>query len=311
VELKEQAILLLNRRGFARVAQCATCGTTVRCPQCAVPLIYHASTQQLTCHYCNARQPVPDTCRACRKGYLRLRGSGTERIESELHRLFPVSGIARMDTDTTRRRESHRRLYDAIKTQQIGLLVGTQMVAKGLDVPQVTLVGVVSADTALNLPDFRAGERTFDLLTQVAGRAGRGDRPGQVIVQTYCPGHYAIRAASKHDYQAFYRDEIRMRRRLALPPFVHLIELTVQGHRAEAVEKASAALAEQLKLSAGRRIDVLGPAPHRIVRLRKTTRWCVVLKTRSVLPAVRLIRRVLQEGWRFRGLPVIVDVDPL
>jgi len=312
VELKEQAILLLNRRGFARVAQCATCGTTVRCPQCAVPLIYHASTKQLTCHYCNARQPVPDTCRACRKGYLRLRGWGTERIESELHRLFPVSGIARMDTDTTRRRESHRRLYDAIKTQQIDLLVGTQMVAKGLDVPQVTLVGVISADTALNLPDFRAGERTFDLLTQVAGRAGRGDRPGQVIVQTYCPGHYAIRAASQHDYQAFYRDEIRMRRRLSLPPFVHLIELTVQGRPQERVEEAAQGLADALRTSARRlRVTILGPAPHRIVRLRKTTRWCVVLKTRSVLPAVRLIRRVLQEGWRFRGLPVTVDVDPL
>lgn len=312
VDLREQAILLLNRRGFARVAQCPTCGNVVRCPQCAVPLIYHAGAQQMVCHYCNVRQAVPEMCPACRRGYLRLRGAGTERIESELHRLFPASGIARMDTDTTRPRDSHRRLYDAIKTQQIDLLVGTQMVAKGLDIPQVTLVGVVSADTALNLPDFRAGERTFDLLTQVAGRAGRGARPGQVLIQTYCPTHYAIRAASRHDYEAFYQAEIRMRRRLALPPFVHLIELTVQGFRQDRVQDAAEFLARALKARReGGRITLLGPAPHRVVRLRRSYRWCVVLKGPSVPAMTRLVRQVLRKGWGVRGLPVIVDVDPL
>ena len=316
VDVKEQAILLLNRRGFARVAQCHTCGTVVRCPQCAVPLVYHASIRQLICHYCQARQPVPEACPSCRRGYLRLRGSGTERIESELHRLFPDSGIGRMDTDTTKPRDSHRQLYDLIKTRQIDLLVGTQMVAKGLDIPQVTLVGVVSADTALNLPDFRAGERTFDLLTQVAGRAGRGDRPGRVLIQTYCPQHYAIQAASRHDYHGFYQAEMQMRKRLKLPPIAHLVELTVQGRAQDRVQAAAHALKKALEAMVRqlghrhRRIVVLGPAPHRIARLRRTFRWCVVLKAPSVPPMLRVLRRILREGRRVHGLPVITDVDP-
>jgi primosomal protein N' (replication factor Y) len=312
VDLREQAILLLNRRGFARVILCPACGLVVRCRQCAVPLIYHATARQLVCHYCNERKTPPEMCPACQRGYLRFRGSGTERIESELHRLFPILGIARMDTDTTKRRESHRQLYESIKTQEIDVLVGTQMVAKGLDIPQVTLVGVVSADTALNLPDFRAGERTFDLLTQVAGRAGRGDRPGQVLIQTYCPDHYAIRAASRHDYHEFYRAEIRMRKRLTLPPFVHLIELTVQGRKPERVQRTAEALAEGLRSRGSRRgITVLGPAPHRLKTLRGVVRWRLVMKAHSVGPMVRVLRRCLDDGRRFHGLPVIVDVDPL
>ena len=312
VEQQEQAILLLNRRGFARVALCQTCGVVMRCPSCTVPMIYHASSQTLLCHYCGAQQPIPEICPSCQKGYLRLRGAGTERIESELHRLFPASGIGRMDTDTTKGRESHRKFYESIKARQINLLVGTQMVAKGLDLPQVTLVGVVSADTALNLPDFRAGERTFDLLTQVAGRAGRGDRPGQVLIQTYCPTHYAIQAASRHDYQAFYRAEIQMRRRLKLPPFVHFVELTVQGSRRERVRDAAQRLKDVLAAHVGSAsIKLLGPAPHRIERLRKTFRWRVVLKARTVAPMLKLVRQALPDGHRLQGLPVLIDVDPL
>ncbi len=332
VELDEQAILLLNRRGFARVAQCPACGTVVRCGGCSVPLIYHATGRppsggrhsltskdsagsvagQLRCHYCNRQQAAPEICRTCSRGYVRLRGSGTQRIESELHRLFPASAIARMDSDTTKAKDSHRRVYDLIRTQQIDLLVGTQMVAKGLDVPHVTLVGVVCADTALNLPDFRAGERTFDLLTQVAGRAGRGDRPGRVIIQTFCPTHYAIRAASQHDYQAFYRAEIASRRRLQLPPFTHLIDLTIQGHRAVPVQQAAHGLADALRVRLRRRpIRVLGPAPHRLAILRGTHRWHLVLKAKTVASMLSVVRTVLKEGRRFHGLPVIVDVDPL
>ncbi len=311
-DLQEQAILLLNRRGFARVVQCSTCGTVVRCDQCVVPLVYHASAQQLVCHYCNRRQAAPDMCRTCQRGYLRFRGSGTERIESELHRLFPMTSIARMDRDTTRTRDSHQQLYHALKHQQINVLVGTQMVAKGHDFPQVTLVGVISADTALNLPDFRAGERTFDLLAQVAGRAGRGDRPGRVLIQTFCPTHYAIQAASRHDYEAFFHAEIEMRRRLKLPPFVHLVELTVLGRKREHVQAVAEALQEALEKSRGRgRIAVLGPAPHRLASLRRTFHWRIVLKAARVEPMLRVVRRTLSSGRRFRGLPVIVDVDPL
>ena len=308
----EQVMLLLNRRGFARVAQCQTCGGVVRCPRCTVPLVYHAARQELVCHYCNAHHAPEELCLMCHKGYLRFRGAGTERIESELHRLFPASSIARMDRDTTKRRESHRAIYDAVKSRAIGLLVGTQMIAKGLDFPQVTLVGIISADTALNLPDFRAGERTFDLLTQMAGRAGRGNQPGRVLIQTYCPTHYAIQAAQRHDYQQFYEEELRMRRRVKLPPFVHLIELTVLGSSRQRVTMAADALATQLRRGATRqRITLLGPAPHRVPRLRRAYRMCLLLKGRRVEPMVTLLRKTLQPGRRFHGLPVIVDVDPL
>jgi len=312
VQRQEQAMLLLNRRGFARVAQCRQCGTVMRCRRCAVTMVYHASQQQLVCHYCNFQTALPDICGACRKGVLRLRGIGTERVESELHRLFPVASISRMDSDTTKSRESHRQLYDAIKTEQVGLLVGTQMIAKGLDFPQVTLVGVVSADTALNLPDFRAGERTFDLLTQVAGRAGRGAQPGQVVIQTYCPAHYAIRAATRHDYAAFYAEEIQMRKRLNLPPWTHLVELTIHGTSHARVSEAAEGLAKALRRRiATRRMALLGPAPHRIPKLRRSFRMSVIVKGRTVAPMVELLRSVLQPGRRAHGLPVTVDVDPL
>ena len=305
-------MLLLNRRGFARVAQCQTCGAVIRCERCAVPLVYHASRQELVCHYCNFHVAPEEWCRQCRTGYVRFRGTGTERVESELHRLFPVASIARMDRDTTRRRESHRDLYEAVKTGQVELLVGTQMIAKGLDFPHVTLVGVVSADTALNLPDFRAGERTFDLLTQVAGRAGRGEQPGRVVIQTFCPSHYAIEAAREHNYQRFYEEEIQMRRGLKLPPFVHLVELRVFGASRQRVFDAARLLAGAVRRAAGRRrLTMLGPAPHRIPRLRRTYRVCLVLKARAVEPMVDILRKALQPGRRFRGMPVIIDVDPL
>lgn len=312
VDEGEQALLLLNRRGFSRVAQCATCGAVVRCTRCAVPLVYHASLKRLVCHYCNFHAEPPELCGVCHKGYLRFRGTGTERVESELHRLFPTTSIARMDADAMKPRESYRQLYDSVKARQVDLLVGTQMIAKGLDFPQVTVVGVVSADTALNLPDFRAGERTFDLLTQVAGRAGRGERPGRVLIQTFCPSHYAIQAARRHDYQQFYAEEIRMRRRLKLPPFVHLIELTLLGSSKTRVQDAAQALADQLRrLSRRRGITLLGPAPHRIPRLRRSYRVCVILKGKAVEPMVDVVRTTLQPGRRFRGMPVTVDVDPL
>ena len=304
--------MLLNRRGFARTVQCKTCGAVTRCTRCSVPLIYHAGERQLLCHYCHFHQPPGERCPQCRKGYLQYRGAGTERIESELHRLFPAARIARMDRDTTQGRERHRELYDAVKSQRVNLLVGTQMIAKGLDFPQVTLVGVVSADTSLNLPDFRAGERTFTLLTQVAGRAGRGEQPGRVLIQTYCPDHYAIRAAQRHDYQRFYEEELAMRREVKLPPFVHLAELTVVGSSTSRVTAVADALAARLRLlAARRRITVLGPAPHRIPRLRRTYRSCLLLKARRVGPLVALVRAVLDEGRKFQGLPVLVDVDPI
>ena len=312
VERGEQALLLLNRRGFARVAQCKTCGHVTRCARCSVPLIYHAGRRALLCHYCGYERPPEELCAQCRKGYIRFRGAGTERVESELHRLFPDAAIGRMDWDTTRRPESHRAFYEAMRDRRLGILVGTQMIAKGHDFPQVTLVGVVSADTALNLPDFRAGERTFDLLTQMAGRAGRGERPGRVLIQTFCPKHYAIQAAQRHDYRRFYDEEIRARRQLRLPPFVHLVELTLLGASADQVQQRASELAARLRRAGrARRLAVLGPAPHRVACLRRTYRVCIVLRHRAVAPMLEVLRQVLQPGRKFGGLPVLVDVDPV
>ncbi len=308
----QQAMLLLNRRGFARYAQCHTCGTVVRCRDCSVPLIYHASQRLLICHSCNFREEPPELCEQCRKGYLRFRGAGTERVESELHRLFPAASISRMDSDTMRRRESHRELYDALREGSVGLLVGTQMMAKGFDFPEVTLVGVVSADTALNLPDFRAGEWTFSLLTQAAGRAGRGATPGRVIIQTYCPPHYAIQSAARHDYPAFFTQEMQMRRRHRLPPFTHLIELTLRGARQARVQAAADTLVATMRPQAARRaIVLLGPAPHRIPWMRKIYRMRVLMKGEAVAPMVALLRDTLRAGRTYEGVPVTVDVDPL
>ena len=312
LERGEQAMLLLNRRGFARTAQCRACGEVMRCARCAVPLVYHAGVKGMLCHYCGLRRTPEDVCPSCQKGSMRFRGAGTERVESELHRLFPGCAVARMDRDAMRRRESYREAYDAVVSRQVGVVVGTQMIAKGLDFPQVTLVGVVSADTSLNLPDFRAGERTFDLLTQMAGRAGRGTQPGRVLLQTFCPRHYAIQAAKAHDYRKFYEQEIRMRRRLRLPPFVHLIELTLMGTSRERVETQAARLGQALRDAIGRRrMQVLGPAPPRLASIRRRVRMCLLLKGARVDTMVALIRQVLGPGRTFSNLPVIVDVDPL
>lgn len=308
----EQVMLLLNRRGFARVAQCQACGFIVRCSHCAIPLIYHAAEKALLCHYCRAQKPLAEVCTSCKKGYLALRGFGTERVESDMHRFFPGASIARMDRDTMQKSSRHREVYEAFKTRQIGLLVGTQMIAKGWDIPQVTLVGVVSADTALNLPDFRAGERTFDLLTQMAGRAGRGKHPGRVVIQTYCPEHYAISAAAAQDYERFYQEEIRMRRQAGLPPFSHLVELTILGRSKPRAVAAAADLAEALRKKAGKKaIHVLGPVPHRIARLRGNFRVTLMLKAKQAEPMVTLLQQVLKPGRQFEGLTVAVDVDPL
>lgn len=314
VERGEQAMLLLNRRGFARVAQCSSCGDVVRCPRCAVPLVYHAVSKALVCHYCNAKEAVAEFCQACRKGVLRFRGMGTEKVESEVHRLFPAANIRRMDADTMKGRGAHQELYEALREARVGVLVGTQMIAKGHDFPQVTFVGVISADTALNLPDFRAGERTFGLLTQMAGRAGRGERPGRVLIQTYCPQHYAIQAAIRHDYEGFYEEEMAMRRRVGLPPWTHFIELMVRGSSRERAQDTAEALASTLrqKLEKGiiKGLTLLGPAPHRIPKLRRSYRMSLILSANDVEAMVKLLRQTLQSGRRFRGLPVIVNVDP-
>ncbi|MCQ9208138.1 MAG: primosomal protein N' [Omnitrophica bacterium] len=312
LERREQAILFLNRRGFSTFINCFKCGYVARCKRCNVSLTHHYATKRLICHYCNYQMELPQICPQCNSNYLRYFGLGTEKVESELHRLFPGARIARMDLDTTSKRDAHSKILNSFKERKIDVLVGTQMIAKGLDFPGVSLVGVVSADTALNIPDFRSGERTFDLLTQVAGRAGRGQVHGRVIIQTYVPEHYALVASIKHDYHQFYRQEIKSRKELNLPPFTHIVSLTLRSPQQKKVEDIACDLSARLnKKKLTKDIQVLGPAPASVSKIRGRFHWNVLLKGSSLPRLVKLLRRVVKDYRRYKGVPLKIDVDPI
>ena len=227
VASREQVILFLNRRGGATFIQCRRCGLVLRCRRCEIPLTHHIAGDVLICHQCNYRMAVPQNCPNCSGGQLKFLGSGTQKVEQETGYMFPRARTLRWDSDVISHHSSHEEILRKFRHREADILIGTQMVAKGLDIPSVTLVGVISADTSLNLPDFRAGERTFQLLSQVAGRAGRGKAGGRVIIQTFAPEHYAIQAAASHDYAAFYAQEIAYRRQLNYPPFSRLVQLSL------------------------------------------------------------------------------------
>jgi primosomal protein N' (replication factor Y) len=306
----EKALLLLNRRGFASFLLCRECGFVARCPSCAVSLSYHEAARSLRCHHCGHAESPPPTCPECDSAYLRKFGVGTERVEAELAAAFPSLPRVRMDADTTRGKTGHERRLAEFRALEHGVLVGTQMIAKGHHVPEVTLVGVVNADTALHLPEFRASERTFQLLTQVAGRAGRGESPGRVVVQTYWPDHPAILAAAAHDARSFYRDEGAVRRALGYPPFGRLASLLLTGRSLDGVSRSAAELADHLRSRAQDRFVVLGPAPRAVPRKKDVYRWHVLLKSPIGAELPQAIRVAL-ESWRAaQGVSVAIDVDP-
>ncbi|RME43189.1 MAG: primosomal protein N', partial [Caldilineae bacterium] len=277
----EQVILFLNRRGTATFVICRDCGYVSQCPRCDTTLTYHAPGEQLACHYCGHRQSVPAACPDCGSERIRYFGLGTERVEAVLRRTFPQARPIRLDRDTTRRRDSHYTFLQHFAEGRANVMIGTQMVAKGLDLPLVTLVGVISADTALYLPDFRAAERTFQVLMQVAGRAGRSPLGGRVIVQTYTPEQPAILAAAAHDYRAFYDDELRFRYEQGYPPFKRLARLTFSGSGREESEAAARALADRLRLWVDRQgfpaVEIIGPAPTYVPRIGSRYRWQILL----------------------------------
>ena len=308
---QQQGILFLNRRGFATFAHCRKCGHVLRCDNCQISLTYHIATKKMVCHSCHASTEVPDLCPVCKGDYVRFQGTGTEKVESELARLLPQARIDRMDTDATQARGSHARILQAFSAHELDFLVGTQMIAKGLDFPKVTLVGVISADTALNLPDFRSSERTFALLTQVGGRAGRGKMPGRVIVQTYAPHHYAILAAKTHDYQAFYRQEISIRKQLNLPPFCRLADLTLRCTKEMTAREGAENLAKLAKELLPPEFQVLGPAPSPIPRLRRHYRWHILVKAPGIEAMTRHLPALLKKFRCPRNCRLAVDVDPL
>ena len=302
----EQTILFLNRRGTATFIQCRRCGLVLRCRRCEVALTYHLAGDMLVCHQCNYKTPAPQVCPQCSSRSIKFLGTGTQKLEKEASFNFPQAKLLRWDSDTTRQKQAHQEILDKFRQHQADILIGTQMVAKGLDLPQVTLVGVVNADTALNLPDFRAGERTFQLLSQVSGRAGRSPLGGRGIIQTYSPENYAIKAAANHDYQAFYEQEIGYRRELGYPPFSKLVSLTF-SHTSDALcqreaEKLKKRLAEEIEAKGIVDLSLIGPAPAFIHRLRGRYRWQLILRGREPSGFLSLID--VPRGWT-------VDVDPV
>ena len=306
LRLREQAILFLNRRGDSTFVLCRDCGYVMRCPRCEVPLVYHSDVEDLVCHLCDAREPAPRGCPNCWGDRIRYFGIGTQKLEAETKRAFPQARVIRWDRDAASARGAHEEIMRTFVNHEADILVGTQMIAKGLDLPRVTLVGVISADTSLHLPDFKAAERTFQLLTQVAGRAGRGPLGGKVIVQTYSPEHYCIQAARTHDYPAFYQRELDFRRQQGYPPFADLARLLYVGYGQARVQREAEHLAAQIRYlirSDGiDGVEPIGPAPAFRHKIRGRYRWQIVLRGRNLSDFIT--RLSIPPGW-------IVDVDPV
>lgn len=312
LEAGEQAMLLMNRRGFSSSVSCRSCGERIECVNCAVAMTWHKRENRLLCHYCNYAMRVPEVCPKCGSEHIHFLGSGSERVEEELHRHFAKARIARLDRDTVTGKHKYEEILSGFREGNYDILVGTQMIAKGHDIPNVTLVGVVNADIGLGVPDFRAAERTFQLLTQVAGRAGRHDLPGTVLVQTINPDHYAIRFAAEQNYAKFYEKELAFRRLMRYPPFSALANVLVRAEKQEDALRMSGILAELLK-EPGEGMKVMGPAEAPVARLKNEFRYQMLIKARS-RPRLnetlqRLQHHALKEKWPATAL--VVDVDPL
>jgi primosomal protein N' (replication factor Y) (superfamily II helicase) len=313
-ERGEQVMILLNRRGYSSFAMCRSCGDAIHCPNCDVTLTYHRYNQSLQCHYCNYIRPAPRVCPACDGQYIQYVGEGTEQLEAKLRELFPDKSIARIDRDTTRRRGSLEHLLMEFAAGSIDLVVGTQMIAKGHDFHNVTLVGVISVDAGLCLPDFRAAERTFQLLTQVAGRAGRGELRGRVVIQTYHPEHYSLVCAKAQDYDEFYRREIEFRRSMHYPPFNALINICVHDKEFDRANNTATDLAKELRdASRDSMLRVLGPAPAPISRIKGEHRFQILIKARSRARAREALdiamTKTLARGANPRSISI--EVDPV
>jgi primosomal protein N' (replication factor Y) len=313
LERREQAILFLNRRGHSTYLQCKGCGDVARCTRCDVSLTVHAEDSSLRCHYCGAQRKLAPACPGCGASDLWFGGVGIQKIEREVSRLFPLARVARLDMDAVRKRGAADAILRAFRAGETDFLLGTQMVTKGFDFPGVTLVGIVVADLQLHLPDFRAAERTFQLLTQVAGRAGRGEAPGEVIMQSYNPEHPALRCAAAQDFAAFFRHESAERRELGYPPYGHLVEIEVRGKRPDRVMRGADQIREALRrATAGTQVEVFGPAPKPLSRIQGYERWHLLLRS----PSRSALRETISRGLprvralKLPGLHVGIDVDP-
>jgi primosomal protein N' (replication factor Y) len=314
-----QTILFLNRRGFRSLYLCRFCGQSIRCPNCDVALTYHLEENRLFCHYCGFHSETRLKCPSCGRKGIKAYGFGTERLEQELKDMFPEARIARMDTDSTRQKDQAFQILRKFSEHEIDILVGTQMIAKGYDFPRVTLVGVIAADLSLGFPDFRAGERTFQILSQVAGRAGRGDQRGEVIIQTFNPAHYAVHTATVHDYKSFFEKEKELREQLSYPPFSHLVCLRLKGNNKDKTEKAAQGLSVDIRdilagwHKRGKEIQILGPAEAPISRLKGKYRWQILIKSKSMSLLKHLLNAVEKDSRKIlqsSGVNLVLDVDP-
>ncbi len=308
----EQTMLLLNRRGFSSFVSCRSCGERVECPNCAVTLTYHRRDKRLLCHYCNYAERVPDRCKKCDSEYLHFIGTGAEKVEDELHKALPRARIARMDRDTVTTKRHFETILHGFRDGNFDILVGTQMIAKGHDIPNVTLVGIVSADIGLGMPDFRSAERTFQLLTQASGRAGRGTIPGRVILQTSNPEHYAVRLASQQDYTQFYEKELLFRRSMRYPPFSALANILVRDEIQEEALRKSTELERMLKPEP-KEMRVMGPAPAPVPRLKNEFRYQLLLKSsdrKKLNETLHTIRR-FAAAQKWGATALVIDVDPV
>lgn len=310
-----QAILFLNRRGFSPLVLCTDCGAAIQCPRCNIALTLHLDKGLLICHYCNHRKQAAQICPACGGSELTRRGFGTQRLEEELANAVPSAKILRLDRDSASKRGAGRAIVEAFAKKEAQILIGTQMVTKGFDFPDVGLVGILNADQLLHFPDFRSGERTFQLLTQVAGRAGRGNAGGKVILQTYDPEHPAIVAAAGHDYDSFYAQELKSRKEVGYPPFARLANILVSGEDDAVVEAAADGLREFLgkRIPQGKELWLLGPSPAPMQKINRNFRWHILVKSAEIDPLLRLGRDAL--AWHARSgsrkIRVTVDVDPV
>jgi len=313
LERREQAMILLNRRGYSPVVLCRTCGKTLECKNCAIALTHHKRARKMECHYCGYTAPVPQRCLHCGSEYVYFLGTGSEKLEELLHGMFPQARIGRLDRDTVRGREDFERVLAALDEGELDLLVGTQMIAKGHDIHGVTLVGVVGADLAPGMPDFRAAERTFQLLTQVAGRAGRGETPGKVVLQTYFPDHYAVQYAAQHDFAGFYDKELRFRAWMHYPPYSALANVLVRSDKLDDALRWSGLLGKWFEKTRHEGIRVLGPAAAPILRLKNDYRYHFVLKSPSREKLNGMLRAMLKYAVseKIPRTQVIVDVDAL
>lgn len=326
LEKGEQTVLFLNRRGHSTFVMCRSCGYVAGCPECDISLTYHQKSNNLRCHYCGYATPAPTTCPECKSEHIRYFGTGTQRVETELAKLFPGIRVIRMDVDTTSEKGAHEKLLKAFREKKGDVLLGTQMVAKGLDFPDVTLVGVIAADTALNFPDFRAAEKTFQLLTQVAGRAGRHQLPGEVFIQTYMPEHYSVVHASGHDYDSFVREELKYRKGLHYPPYSKLILVTLSHEKLPLLLRMAENFAGDLKYQAQRMgwygsldrfssdaLDIMGPVASPIPRIKNRYRFQCMVKYRGSMDVVSLVREITlatHHNLRDSSLQISIDVDP-